>query len=150
MPSEPNSSSLTTSDDLDQALATAERLLSRAESSFERCRLARVSEVGVVLTGCFLLSGWLGLARSAGATRVTAVAIVGIGIAVIFALAIYAVVDVPLRKRAHRELKAAVDTVALVGELIPLISRYEGWNELQMQTFRTRMSRFPIGSGGVR
>jgi hypothetical protein len=135
---------------LDHALQIAERLLEQAERTSGRCRVLRVTEVGVVGLVLFVLTGWAGLDRFAGWVRLTTVSVIGILLGVCVAAVVYVVLEIPLRRRLARDSRAVIGISELVRELMPLVARHEKWNELRTDLFKTRLSRFPIGPKGIR
>ncbi len=144
---------LTTGQDLDEALRIAEGLLDQAERTMERCRLLYMSAVGVVALVAFTCAGLAELSKFAGGGRLWVAWITGILGAVIglfAAIRIRMALEAPLRSRAARDAAAAVQVVGLLRELMPLIAEHEGWSQLQLLSFSSRVSRFPIGSGGIR
>jgi hypothetical protein len=144
---------LTTGKDLDEALTIAEKLLDQAERTTERCRLLYIAAVGVTALVAFALTGLVELSRFTGGVRLWAVWVIGIlgaAAGLLTAFLIRVAVEAPLRKRAARDAKAAVEVVGLLRELMSLVADHERWSELQLLSFRTRVSRFPIGPGGIR
>lgn len=146
----PASAQVTTWEQLNQAIAMAEGLLDRAERTATQCRILRAAEVGITALAIFTVTGWIGLSRFIGGTRLTIVSVIGVLIGIFVATTIFLLVEVPLRKRLARDSRAIVEIVGLVQELKHLVAGYEEWSELQSDLFDLRVSRFPIGPGGIR
>jgi hypothetical protein len=146
----PTYAKVTTGDQLDQALVSAEMLLDRAEQTSERCRRMRIAEVGVVALAVFTLAIWAGFATSVSGVRLTIVLIISIAASLCAAGTIRFLGLVPLRKRLARDARSIVDAIGLIRELWPLVADHEKWNELQVQMFTARVSRFPVGPKGIR
>jgi hypothetical protein len=136
--------------DLDQALTIAERLLEQADRTSEHRRVVRIVEIGVAGLTVFVITAWDGLDRLAGWPRLTAVSLIGAAIGASLAALIYLLLDNPLRRRLARDTRAAVAISQLIRGLLPMVARTEKWNELQMDVFKSRLSRFPIDPRGVR
>jgi hypothetical protein len=136
--------------ELDNTLTIAERLLEQADRGSERCRVVRIVEFGVVGLAIFVITGWDGLDRLAGWPRLTAVSLIGAAIGASLAALIYLLLESPLRRRLARDTRAAVQISQLIRELLPLVAREENWNELQLDVFKSRLSRFPIDPRGIR
>lgn len=143
-PSEPR-----TGVQLEDALRIAERFLDQAERTSDRRRVVRSTEAGVVGLAIFVTTSIAALDRFTGVGRLTFVWVIGILLGVAVTVFIYFVQEIPLQKRVARDAKAAVDIVEIVRELLPIVSRHEGWSELQTEMVRSRLSRFPIGPGGI-
>jgi hypothetical protein len=135
---------------LGHALAIAERLLEQTERTSERRRIVRITETSVLGLVALVITGWVGLDQSAGWVRLISVSLVWLLLGVSLAAAIHLVLEIPLRKRSDRDARALVEVAGLVRELMPLVARHEKWNELQMDLFKARLSRFPIGPVGLR
>jgi hypothetical protein len=146
----PTFAKVATGEQLNEALTIAETLLYRTERASERYHRMRVAQVGVVALAVFTLAGWAGFDRSVEGIRLIAALIIGVAAGVCVAGAIHFVAGVPLRKRLARDARSIVDSVGLIRELWPLVADHEKWNELQVQVFKSRVARFPVGPKGIR
>lgn len=135
---------------LGHALAITERLLEQTEKTSERRRIVRITETSVLGLVALVITGWVGLDQSAGWVRLISVSLIWLLLGVSLAAAIHLVLEIPLRKRSDRDARALVEVAGLVRELMPLVARHEKWNELQMDLFKARLSRFPIGPTRLR
>jgi hypothetical protein len=133
---------------LEDALQVAERLLNQAERAAERRRAARSLEAGVFGFSVLAVAS-IAIADRLVYWRLTTIVVVGVLVGYFVAIVIRNVQEVPLRKRIDRDARAAVDIVEIARELLPIVARQEGWSDLQTELFRSRLSRFPIGPGGV-
>jgi hypothetical protein len=99
------------------------------------------------------------LAVAASLVVLTSVAATGVGLtAVLLATVVIAVTDlvligfvvravvVPLRRTAAREERCAVDTVGILREVLPVLSRDEHWSLFRVEWARLRMSQFGIAA----
>lgn len=136
--------------ELDQTLTIAERLLEQVDRVSERRRVVRIVEIGVVGLTIIVITGWDGLDRLAGWPRLTAVSLIGAAVGACVALLTYVLLESPLRRRLARDTRAAVQISQLIRELLPLVAREENWKELQLDVFKSRLSRFPINPQGIR
>ena len=141
--------------DFSDTLNHAEALLSLWESDSDRLRLLRALIGGLAfgtLAALALAVAAMSLALGGSAPKATLVLTAGIllGIAVAFAfvvLSLWTRLILPLTRRLQRDEHAIAELLGMLREVLPLVRDDPDMSFVRYQTFKTRLSRFPVTPG---
>ena len=142
----PKSSGVTTGQQFEDALRTAEALMRQADCEQERADRLLAAEIGTIAItiAIAIIIAIVGLS-SGFAGRVLVVIVGGLA-GLVVAAAMHFTVRARLIDQSRRDEQAAIDVVSLLREVVMLIPEVENWNETQQRLARARLSRFPIGT----
>lgn len=142
----PTSSGVTTGQQFEDALRTAEALMRQADSEQERADRFLAAEIGTIAVAVAIAIIIAIVGLSSGFLGRALVVIAGGLAGLTVAAAMHLIVRARLIDQSHRDEQAAIDVVSLLREVVMLIPDVENWNETQLRLARARLSRFPIGT----
>jgi hypothetical protein len=137
-----------TSRDFADTLDHAEYLLALLEIGRERLRLLLILTSGLLFGSTITLALAIAAAASGQGTDLTRVAL--FAITVLFAVVaseLWILSLLPLTRRLQRDEGSIAEILGMLRELLPLIQFDEEMSFVRYQTFKTRLSRFPVTVG---
>ena len=144
----PMSSGVTTGQQFEDALRTAEALMRQADCEQERADRLLAAEIGTAAAAIAIAIIIAIVGLSSGFVSRALVVIVGGLAGLVVGAAMHFTARARLIDQSHRDEQAAIDVVSLLREVVMLIPEVENWNETQLRLARARLSRFPIGTTG--
>jgi len=131
-------------EELDRLLKLAEELLEKSEMYDRRIERSRFMEAGLILTaiglGIYLA---FNPPRDGTTLMITAV---GVGVPLLYALAIELILTRQLKRRSRPERAALSEVVSILRETEGAVAARYKWSPFQRAELRIRLSRFGIAS----
>jgi hypothetical protein len=140
-----NSDALRSEEDLEEALAHAERMLASYDQAGLEFRMVQLAQAGTIVAGVLVAVAIaaFGLHVSSGQALVLALAVVPLAVAAGVAARCQQLLRAVQTQR-RRDLFGLVELSRLVRELLPDVADTHRWSDVRHLTMRARLARFPI------
>ena len=129
-------------EEFDIALDRAEDMLARVDRG--RQAVNRYLVLTALGWAASAIAVALVFAGSSDAASIAIAATVAMLANVALSVSVRALLVRPLRKSVDRDERLAVETINLLRELLPLLSRQDRWNRFRTEQTRVRIARFGI------